>query len=201
MGAASGGPVLRRGLIAALQAESSFLSPDFPRPTQPERGTEAEAATVTADALAWHTYDSERTPLLDYQHQLVYGLGYLNALGAFAGLTLPADVYYTGALYDARFIVTTASATGHAERFRLNIWRVHATCGFLEKRYTFAKRVYRFDDVPDFKDGTEHVLEEQFGLSSELRMEALRDYEAVVGLHRLTRYVKRQWMHRMDSNQ
>jgi hypothetical protein len=155
-------------------------------------GNELTAASVFAAAEQWFQYDNDRLPSFQYQHRLVYGLGRVNALGALAGIVVPADVGYLGVRYRDHYIVTTAEAADHAERFRLNIWRVHAACGSLESEYTYTKASYWFEEVPAFRQHVERVLEDQFGLAEQQRREALTDYELVGGLRRWTDNVAKQ---------
>lgn len=193
-GAAS---VLRRGVIAALEGEAAIPQPDSPRPLRRYAGV--DAALVAARAEAWFDYDCARVWVIDLQHDLVYGLGRLNALGALTGLSVPADVFYSGSRYSTERIVSTAHAVTHAERFRLNIWRVHAVCGLLEPEYNYPQPHSRFHEIPRFTPLVEQVLEDRFGLGREEREEVLRDYELVGALYRTTEQMIRTQQARAEG--
>lgn len=87
--------------------------------------------------------------------------------------------------------MTTAYAARYAERFRLNIWRVHAVCGLLEPEYNYPQPHSWFHEIPRFTPSVEQGLEDRLGLGRDERDEALRDYELVGALYRTTQRILR----------
>jgi len=181
---------LRQALLAALESEHTIQRPagaDAVRHQVPMG--EERLALTKEEAWEWHGYQGDLRPLINYQHQLVYGLGRLGAFDALSGLPSPIGVYtwwagteWLNDVYQGAF----ANGEAHADRFREYLWRVEAICGWLEPQYNayFARqmnhpfrRIQFFSEVPDFAEAVEQLLKDRFGLDEEERRIAMYLYE------------------------
>lgn len=151
-------------------------------------------------------YHDQCKPWINYQHQLVYGLGWLGAFGALMGVPTLEGIY--GSAWVSRgdpstAQLTNAEAAEHADRFRGNLWRVEACCGFLEADYCARvdPSALRFADVPAFAQAVERLLEEQFGLTEAERRQAMEDYRGAGYFYQVKRYYQHVARERAERQQ
>jgi hypothetical protein len=202
--------ILRAALITVVTHEQVQLV----RPVGPELTYRWHAKVFSGDA-ALHRYYGDLLQWVTYEHRLVYSLGYLGAFGALFGVETPVGVYSADGDYleqEVRTapvwkdITTTAASFGdalareiptippkpraahqHPARFRGNVWRVHACCGFLEPSYNVRqKRVYAFTEAPQLAGAVANLLKAQFGRDTTAQHEAMQDYEAAAFLYYVT---------------
>lgn len=170
--------MLRQALLAVLALEETL-----PRPQGPEQEYFVGEARCTGQE-ALRAYFAHRRPWIDYQHQIVYGLGRLGAFGALLGVPTPPGIYNnlgpeSGSSDGERYYhITKAQAADRADRFRADLWRVEACCGALEAEFyrRMTGHLLSFESVPEFAQAIARLLEEQFGLTVAERRQAMEDY-------------------------
>jgi len=183
--------ILRAALITVVTREQAELI----RPTGTTLSYRWADEIFTGDE-ALRCYYSDLSQWVTYEHRFIYSLGYLGAFGALFGIETPVGVYSADGDYLEqelrRIPPKPRTAHQHPTRFRANVWRVHACCGFLESTYSVRqKRVYAFTETPDFAEAVANLLNVQFGLDRAAQHEAMNDYEAAAFLSAVTRYYER----------
>lgn len=206
---------LRQALLAALAQEQAVPRPRGPLPTwsllalgEREQERRPDPNQWTGQA-AFQMYHSECQPWINYQHQLVYSLGRLGAFGALMGVPTPEGIYNLGAAWSgpgddpSRYTISNAEVADHADRFRGNLWRVEACCGYLEEEYCARVNPYvsRIEDVPAFAQAVARLLEEQFGLTEAERRQAMEDYVGAGYFYDVTRYYEQVAQERAGRQQ
>lgn len=172
---------LRQALLGVVALEEAL-----PRPQGPEQEYFVGEVRCTGQE-ALQQYHTDRKPWIDYQHQIVYGLGRLGAFGALVGVPTPPGIYgpgwtssNIGVGHDApvEWRLSNAYAEDHADRFRADLWRVEACCGALEAEFhkRMTGHLLSFESVPAFAHAVVLLLAQQFGLTVAERRQAMMDY-------------------------
>lgn len=169
-------PPMRAALIAAVRAEEI----EVPAPREPEQEFIRWGQRFIGRE-AWREFYDEQKFWTEEEHQFVYALGRLGAFGALAGVHMRVGIYNWMAMWDDGDELPglqNKNAQEHADIFRLNIWRVHACCGFLEPQFLGQSgRTNSFADVADLAAAVDQLLAGEFGLGEAERHQAMEDYD------------------------